>query len=179
MTVAQSSHPKPQQGLPICWQLVGALFPGEPAQTVPLDAARFRIGRRPGLNLTLPSMQVSMIHAEFVQIGGRIFVRDLNSTNGTYVNGKRVEHHDVPLRDGDRIRVGTLELRLLRRWVDTAASETGLLGDTAPSFKLDEPTKDETGGTVVTVYDDVVQSQPRPENVAIRETSWAADLMRL
>lgn len=139
MTTGLSATPRTQQGLPIYWQLTGPLHPGEPPQSVHLDAARFRIGRRPGLNLTLPSMQVSMIHAEFVQIGGRIFVRDLNSTNGTYVNGRRVDNRDVPLRDGDRIRVGTIELRLMRRWTDNASTETAVLGDTARPFKLDDP----------------------------------------
>ena len=78
-------------------------------------------------------------HAEFVQLGGRIFVRDLNSTNGTYVNGARIDNRDVPLRDGDRIRIGTIELRLMRRWNDGDTSETAMLGDTATPFKLDEP----------------------------------------
>ena len=144
MTVSVTATPNTQKGLPIRWQLTGALHAGEPSQNVELNAARFRIGRRPGLNLTLPSMQVSMIHAEFVQLGGRIFIRDLNSTNGTYVNGTRIGNRDVPLRDGDRIRVGTVELRLLRRWNDAATSETAMLGDTATPFKLDDPGETQT-----------------------------------
>lgn len=139
MTVDLATSQPPRQQMPISWQLVGALHPGEPAQSVEIDAPRFRIGRRPGLNLTLPSMQVSTIHAEFVQLGTRIFVRDINSTNGTFVNGRRIANQDVPLRDGDRVRVGTLELRLMRKWVDKAASETAMLGDTAAPFKLDVP----------------------------------------
>jgi pSer/pThr/pTyr-binding forkhead associated (FHA) protein len=144
MTVSVSATPKTPQGLPIHWQLSGALHPGEPSQDVNLNAARFRVGRRPGLNLTLPSMQVSMIHAEFVQLGGRIFVRDLNSTNGTYVNGARIDNRDVALRDGDRIRIGTVELRLMRRWNDGDTSETAMLGDTAQPFKLDDPDESES-----------------------------------
>jgi len=141
MTVSLTTATRTQPGLPIYWQLNGALYPGEPPQSIDLDAARFRVGRRPGLNLTLPSMQVSMIHAEFVQLGGRVFVRDLNSTNGTYVNGSRVGNRDVALRDGDRVRMGTIELRLMRRWVDKAAAETAVLGETAGPFVLDEPAK--------------------------------------
>lgn len=147
MTVSVTSTTQRQQGLPIYWQLNGALHPGEPPQSIDLDSARFRVGRRPGLNLTLPSMQVSMIHAEFVQLGGRVFVRDLNSTNGTYVNGSRVGNRDIALRDGDRVRMGTIELRLMRRWVDKAA-ETAVLGDTAKPFVLDEPAET-PGGTHV------------------------------
>lgn len=139
MTVSVSATPTTQKGLPVHWQLNGALHPGEPPQSIALNAARFRIGRRPGLNLSLPSMQVSMTHAEFVQLGGRIFIRDLNSTNGTYVNGSRIGNRDVPLRDGDRIRLGTVELRLMRRWNDAATSDTAMLGDTALPFTLDEP----------------------------------------
>lgn len=144
MTMSVSANPNTAKGLPIHWQLSGALHPGEPPQDVALNAARFRIGRRPGLNLSLPSMQVSMIHAEFVQLGGRIFVRDLNSTNGTYVNGTRIGNRDVPLRDGDRIRVGTVELRLMRRWNNGDTSETAMLGDTALPFRLDDPAETQT-----------------------------------
>jgi predicted component of type VI protein secretion system len=144
MTVSVSATPTTQKGLPIHWQLQGALHPAEPPQSVDLNAARFRIGRRPGLNLSLPSMQVSMIHAEFVQLGGRIFVRDLNSTNGTYVNGSRIGNRDVALRDGDRVRLGTIELRLMRQWKDAAAADTAMLGDTAQPFQLDNPAETHT-----------------------------------
>jgi pSer/pThr/pTyr-binding forkhead associated (FHA) protein len=91
-------------------------------------------------------MQISGLHAELVQVGGRLFIRDLNSTNGTYVNGRRINHQDTPLRDGDRIRLGTLEFRLERKWVDQSSAETAVsnLLDTAQSFELptDAPTRD-------------------------------------
>ena len=146
MNVASSPTPASQQQKPVYWQVSGSLHPGEPAQQIVLKTSRFRIGRRPGLDLSLPSMQISGLHAELVQVGGRVFVRDLNSTNGTYVNGRRINHQDTPLRDGDRIRLGTLEFRLERKWVDQSSSETAVNGllDTARSFELptDAPTKD-------------------------------------
>lgn len=140
--LSPSTQP-PKQQQPVFWQLNGSLHPGEPAQSVVVSTNRFRIGRRPGLDLSLPSMQISALHAELVQVGGRVFLRDLNSTNGTFVNGRRINHQDTALRDGDRIRMGTLEFRLERCWADKA-SETSVDGllDTAKPFKLtDAPTK--------------------------------------
>jgi hypothetical protein len=54
---------------------------------------------------------VSRRHCTIERSGGKVIVRDLKSTNGTLVNGVRV---DVEvLRDGDRIRVGSTELKLV------------------------------------------------------------------
>jgi pSer/pThr/pTyr-binding forkhead associated (FHA) protein len=46
---------------------------------------------------------VSGKHAELFTEDGRLHVRDMGSTNGTYVNGKRIENRPVPLFDGDRV----------------------------------------------------------------------------
>lgn len=145
MNVAPSPTSRPQQQQQqVYWQLSGSLHPGEPPQSIVLKTNRFRIGRRPGLDLSLPSMQISGLHAELIQVSGRVFIRDLNSTNGTFVRGRRINHQDTPLRDGDQIRMGTLEFRLERCWADKSAAETRVAGllDTAKPFRLtNAPTK--------------------------------------
>jgi len=58
-------------------------------------------------------MGVSRVHAQFERSGSRLFVRDLNSTNGTWVNGKRlVAHHVHEVGHGDRIEFGRLPAKL-------------------------------------------------------------------
>jgi pSer/pThr/pTyr-binding forkhead associated (FHA) protein len=48
---------------------------------------------------------VSTSHAKFYQANGRFFVEDMGSTNGTYVNGRRISY-PTELRQGDRIKIG-------------------------------------------------------------------------
>ena len=73
-----------------------------------LDQGRMTIGRRADNDVCLPFPAVSAEHAAVVTVGADSFLEDLDSTNGTLVNGERVTKHF--LRDGDRIDVGRLEL---------------------------------------------------------------------
>jgi pSer/pThr/pTyr-binding forkhead associated (FHA) protein len=62
------------------------------------------IGRSRSCNLRLPSADASRRHAEIVGAKGGFLLRDLRSTNGTFLNGERVEERQ--LRPGDRIQIG-------------------------------------------------------------------------
>lgn len=71
----------------------------------PFDLARIRIGRMPDNDLRFDShkdREVSGTHAEIYRQGETFFIEDLKSTNGTYVNGQRVEE-PTPISDGDII----------------------------------------------------------------------------
>ena len=74
------------------------------AQDIKLDRDRLTIGRRPDNDLCLPQAAVSGEHAVVVTILHDSFLEDLDSTNGTLVNGKAVTKHF--LRDHDRIDIG-------------------------------------------------------------------------
>lgn len=64
------------------------------------------VGRGGGCTISLPSdTYVSQVHARLVTRGGDLWVEDLGSTNGTYVNGRRIEA-PAKLRRGDRVQVG-------------------------------------------------------------------------
>jgi pSer/pThr/pTyr-binding forkhead associated (FHA) protein len=60
----------------------------------------------------VPDPNVSRRHAELREEGGSWWLVDLDSTNGTELNGKRVQR--AKLADGDRIRLGELELVFAR-----------------------------------------------------------------
>ena len=71
-------------------------------------APRLVVGRGADTDVRLTDTGVSRQHAELVAQDGGVEVHDLGSTNGTWVNGKRVS--TATLRDGDRVTVGTTEL---------------------------------------------------------------------
>jgi EAL domain-containing protein (putative c-di-GMP-specific phosphodiesterase class I) len=98
----------------------------------------FRVGRRPDLELVLPTTSVSKLHAEIYAAGGALCVRDMGSTNGTFVNGQRVR--DAPLREGDVLHFAKSEYRLAR---DERAKPTG--PDSTQALKPDSTISIEPG----------------------------------
>ncbi len=93
------------------WFLFGATSPGQTLTRVPITAESFVIGRRAGLDLTLGSPMVSGRHAELLAVGESLFVRDLGSRNGTFVNRVRVDDA-TPVGPGDHIELADLEFRV-------------------------------------------------------------------
>jgi Protein of unknown function (DUF3662)/FHA domain len=70
----------------------------------PVTARRVVLGRSRECDIRVPDANVSRRHAELRQEGATYWVVDLDSTNGTEVNGRRVDRAKVT--DGDRIRIG-------------------------------------------------------------------------
>lgn len=99
---------------PALWFLSGSTAEDERSRVVLVCATPFRIGRRADLNLCLSSPNISKVHAEIIAVGDHLFLRDLQSTNGTFLNGRRVEG-DSPIGEGDVLRFATLEFRVSRQ----------------------------------------------------------------
>ncbi|MCG8653348.1 MAG: GGDEF domain-containing protein [Pirellulales bacterium] len=76
-----------------------------------LEADQFTVGRDALADLVVPDHSVSRRHAELVRHELGFFVRDLGSTNGTFVNGQLVEEQQ--LNSGDTIRFGSFLFRFL------------------------------------------------------------------
>ncbi len=77
-----------------------------------LEDGRLRIGRGDHNDLRLQASSVSRTHAEIVVTGEQIELRDLGSSNGTWVNGARIRAV-TRLQAGDRLRFGDVELTLM------------------------------------------------------------------
>jgi pSer/pThr/pTyr-binding forkhead associated (FHA) protein len=100
-------------------QLPGGLFESLPVfritgegwkhPAVALDRPVCVIGRQERANLPLQEAHVSKLHAFVVRDQGRVYLRDLASTNGVQLNGAPVE--EVGLSDEDVLRIGTFTLR--------------------------------------------------------------------
>ena len=67
------------------------------------------IGRAPECAIVLSDDFISARHARIFERGGRLWVEDLRSTNGTLLNGHRLRR-PVALRPGDRLRIGDILL---------------------------------------------------------------------
>jgi pSer/pThr/pTyr-binding forkhead associated (FHA) protein len=87
---------------------------GQPEKTFRILPGNVRtIGRATGADFIVDAALVSRVHCRVTALdGGELEIRDLESTNGTYVNGQRIE--TARLAPGDRLQVGRVELVALR-----------------------------------------------------------------
>ena len=74
---------------------------------IPLNKERLTIGRKPHNDIQIDNLAISGEHAVVVSILNDSFLEDLNSTNGTLVNGRAIA--SVVLQPGDYITMGTTE----------------------------------------------------------------------
>jgi len=86
---------------------------GRVGESFPLDGDRMTIGRRPDSDIFLDDVTVSRDHALLVRRGGDLYLDDLGSLNGSYVNRRRIESHR--LEDGDELQIGKYKLTYLER----------------------------------------------------------------
>jgi pSer/pThr/pTyr-binding forkhead associated (FHA) protein len=69
------------------------------------------VGRATGADFIVDATMVSRVHCRLTAGAAEIEIEDLDSTNGTFVNGKRVEKRTL-VKAGDRIGVGRVELEI-------------------------------------------------------------------
>jgi hypothetical protein len=93
--------------------------PNRAARTIPASGAPISIGRAPECELVLRDSRVSRKHARLAARNGVLVLTDLDSTNGTRVNGHRVS--EVVLGAGDRILIGETTLTIERATAGTGA----------------------------------------------------------
>jgi LCP family protein required for cell wall assembly len=145
--------------------------------TVVLAAAAVRIGRAPGNQVVLADTYASGSHAELVTQRGQRCVRDLGSTNGTWLNGKPIPPRALrPLHDGDVIQIGDSELTYRVQSVLSTNGTTAHSGDGTHVLGLPTPSmvqaaQARAGGSaapapapwpVPTVAEPVRPARPRP-----------------
>lgn len=102
---------------------------GQGSRSIELTGDRFTIGRKPDNDLPIEDHTVSSRHATIVRVQSVYFIEDLQSTNGTSVNGRQIER--AQLHDADVITIG--KHRLI--FQDSPASSTAIA---AASADLDQ-----------------------------------------
>lgn len=94
-------------GTETCLAWLDRELPGKEPERIDLDHFPFTLGRNETCDYQVHSSRVSRQHAQIVQEGKRLRIRDLGSTNGTFVNGQRIEEH--LLSDGDLIVIADVQ----------------------------------------------------------------------
>jgi predicted component of type VI protein secretion system len=106
------------------------------SNTLKLTDGVTTIGRHDDCVIRIKSSQVSRRHCEVFEVAQKLTIRDLGSSNGTFVNGKRVVGQQV-LKLGDELTVGSVSLRVAK------------LGQTAPAATGGPAFKPKAGDTAV------------------------------
>lgn len=106
----------------VCWCLSGQIEETGTVRQIPIACSPFTVGRRTGLALSLPCQSVSKLHAELKLVGDALHVRDLCSTNGTFVNGMRITG-DSFVQAGDLLQFGNVIFQVI-------GAESGVNPDT-------------------------------------------------
>ncbi len=96
------------------WFLSGSLEPRDTLRHLPIDEAKFTVGRKAGSSLKLNFKTVSGKHAILSIRDEHLFLTDLDSTNGSYVNGERITG-EVPISEEDLIHFAEAPFRVLRQ----------------------------------------------------------------
>jgi len=86
---------------------------------IPLNKERLTIGRKPHNDIQIDNLAISGEHAVLVTILNDSFLEDLNSTNGTLVNGQPIKKHI--LRNNDVIELGKYKLKYMTGETESAA----------------------------------------------------------
>ena len=126
--------------------VVLVMFKDDERRDFPISAEKTVLGRRQDCHLRIPTKDVSRQHCELLLKGSALTARDLGSSNGTFVNGKRIA--ESQLKAGDRLRLGPVTFVVQidgkpakikpEDAAPSSKTEPSLAGDDEETFELNE-----------------------------------------
>jgi S1-C subfamily serine protease/pSer/pThr/pTyr-binding forkhead associated (FHA) protein len=142
---------------------------------VEIDADGYSIGRGEESDLRIPAddKRSSRHHAEITRRNGAWFIRDLNSSNGVWIDGHRIVE-EAQLRDGQSVRIGAQHFDVAIPPADGGATVIGsLIGDDARAPSESAPAEVERAELEPEAV--APRSEPEPEAVAPESTPQAPE----
>jgi pSer/pThr/pTyr-binding forkhead associated (FHA) protein len=109
---------------------------------VQLSKDRTTLGRRPYNDVVIDNLAISGEHAVFQMTGSEVFIEDLNSTNGTYVNGKAAKKQQ--LQNGDTVEVGKYKIKFVNETASDGFEKT-MMVKSSPGGVATSPTAQSAG----------------------------------
>ena len=90
---------------------VDVYWPDGPIESYQLEKSAVAIGRSPGNDIVIDTNAVSRYHISLALKDQQVVIEDLDSVNGTYVDGSRIKAHEpLVLRGGEEIQLGDIRL---------------------------------------------------------------------
>src|SRR4051812_47324457 len=109
------------------------LTEGFAGRTYELNVEKTTVGRVEDNAFQIAEPSVSSHHAEIILRGNDVVIKDLNSTNGTFINGEKIS--EAVLKPGQTLKLGSVELRLEGKdgaGAPAAGAKTGAAGQAPP-----------------------------------------------
>lgn len=109
----------------VTWTIDAVSPSGKGMVKFPIDKPSLTVGRVESSDFAVPKNDVSRVHAEITKSSAGLTLRDLGSTNGTFVNHQRIDG-EVALHHGDVIHFGAQEFRVMCVETEVEAAADGL-----------------------------------------------------
>jgi pSer/pThr/pTyr-binding forkhead associated (FHA) protein len=122
--------------MPLPMSKLVALSEGLTGRTLELKVDKTTIGRLEDNSFQIAEPSVSSHHCEVLLKGSDVVIKDLNSTNGTFINGEKIT--ESTLKPGQILRLGNIELRLEADGAASAPAPGSPAAATAAKQKLDQ-----------------------------------------
>lgn len=118
---------------------VTIIFAGQEQKNHALDKPKMIVGREPTCEIHIDNLGISRQHCQFSTRGEAFVVQDLGSSNGTFVNGRKITEHF--LNDGDEVVIGKYTLKFKNEFQSSpkadAAGSTAAVPDTLNTYVMD------------------------------------------
>lgn len=141
---------------------------------VQLTKDRTTLGRRPYNDIVIDNLAVSGEHAVLQLTGNEVYLEDLNSTNGTYVNGKAVKKQ--LLQNNDTVEIGKYKIKFINEAPGATFEKTMIMkpGMVPPMPKPAAPAGGAAGATATAVAPAAAAPGGEAVNASIKVLSGAA-----
>jgi pSer/pThr/pTyr-binding forkhead associated (FHA) protein len=139
---------------------------------VQLSKDRTTLGRRPYNDIVIDNLAVSGEHAVLQMTGNEVYLEDLNSTNGTYVNGKAVKKQ--LLQNSDTVEIGKYKIKYINEAAGPSFEKTMIIKAGSAGLVPPAPARPIAGGAAAPAPAPAPAAEPGQAQAAIKVLSGAA-----